>query len=155
MLIKRKVFQVGRWEIMVQTFYIFGYMRVSKIMQKYQVFVFVYRNRRKMVKFMLVVVSLLHFSRVPSPWKYDYRGVHILHFLSIPLAKSIFWDNCKLIPTPIFVGMVVLPNSLGYMTAAAVFPKTTKWLGRYLRILTSTWGVPTGFHLAFSSYLPN
>ena len=40
------------------------YMRVSTIVQKYQVFVFVYRNRRKMVKFMYslqeTLISMLH-----------------------------------------------------------------------------------------------
>ena len=28
-------------------------------------------------------------------------------------------------------GMVVLPNSLGYLTAAAIFPRTTKWFKRF------------------------
>ncbi len=39
------------------------------------------------------------------------KGYHILYFLSIPfmpLAKSIGWDNCKSIPTPIFLTLVIL-----------------------------------------------
>ncbi len=68
----------------------------------------IYRNRRKMVKFMYRLYShLLHFSQIvtiaprkiiilsTTTMKIGLQGVHILHFLSIPLAKSIGLDNCK------------------------------------------------------------
>ncbi len=48
--------------------------------------------------------QLIEVNWAPPPWKYDYRNVHILQFLSISLAKSIAWDNCKLIPAPMNLG---------------------------------------------------